>query len=274
MDKYTPIRSQNEIQEIASNGVLVCIDQKGRSVPQNVDITYPYIIITLTISGMAHCLYDMKDMRSFKNDLTIFLPGHIIRPLEHSEDYMQTWLLFDPAKYADSEKKFNPKEFEALYTQFLGKTPHGTAAMMVMAMEIYGRNQQEGERCIRLINYPSNVSSVLPRLKDKLCAKPGDSYGQRYLPAAVLKGATPANAYQPTSPYTVEMKASVNKHQELQFAGQGTVMYLYVMGKGWDTEQRSVEIIRQPDSQLHQVFNCPALYTGCKQIRGTWKGLK
>lgn len=166
------------------------------------------------------------------------------------------------------------KEFEALYTQFLGKTPHGTAAMMVMAMEIYGRNQQEGERCIRLINYPSNVSSVLPRLKDKFCAKPGDSYGQRYLPAAVLKGATPANAYQPTSPYTVEMKASVNKHQELQFAGQGTVMYLYVMGKGWDTEQRSVEIIRQPDSQLHQVFNCPALYTGCKQIRGTWKGLK
>ena len=28
------------------------------------------------------------------------------------------------------------EEFEALYTQFLGKTPHGTAAMMPMAMEI------------------------------------------------------------------------------------------------------------------------------------------
>jgi hypothetical protein len=26
------------------------------------------------------------------------------------------------------------EEFEALYTQFLGKTPHGTAAMMPMAM--------------------------------------------------------------------------------------------------------------------------------------------
>ena len=51
MDKYTPLRSQNEIQEIASNGVLICMDQQGRSVPPNVDITYPYIIITLTVSN-------------------------------------------------------------------------------------------------------------------------------------------------------------------------------------------------------------------------------
>ena len=28
------------------------------------------------------------------------------------------------------------EEFEAVYTQFLGKTPHGTAAMMPMAMEL------------------------------------------------------------------------------------------------------------------------------------------
>ena len=32
------------------------------------------------------------------------------------------------------------EEFEALYKEFLGKTPHGTAAMMPMAMEIYGRD--------------------------------------------------------------------------------------------------------------------------------------
>lgn len=166
------------------------------------------------------------------------------------------------------------KEFEALYKEFLGKTPHGTAALMVMAMEMYGRNPQEGERCLRLINYPTNVGSVLPRLKDKLQAKAGDTYGQRYLPAAVLKGATPQNGYAPTLPYTVEMKASANKHQELQISGDGTVVYLYVMGKGWDTEQRSVELIREPDSPLYKVFNCPALYTGCKRIRGTWGGLK
>ena len=51
-------------------------------------------------------------------------------------------------------------------------------------------------------------------------------------------------------------------------------MYLYVLGDGWDTHQRSVEIILQPGKQLHQVLNCPSLYTQCKTIRGDWPGLK
>ena len=148
------------------------------------------------------------------------------------------------------------EEFESLYTNFLGKTPHGTAAMMVMAMEIYGRDRKVGRQCIELINYPSNVNSVISILNDKYgssqYAPANDSYHQRYLPAAVLKGATPQNGYRPQEPYTIEMKASVNKHQELQIVGSGRVMYVYVMGKGWDTEQRSVEIIRQPNQPLYK----------------------
>ena len=150
------------------------------------------------------------------------------------------------------------EEFEALYTQFLGKTPHGTAAMMVMAMEIYGRDRAMGKECIKLINYPSNVNSVIPRLNDK--------YG--------TSAYAPENGYCPQEPYTIEMKASVNQHQELQITGPGRVMYIYMMGKGWDTEQRSVEIIRQPKQPLYKIFNCPALYTQCKTIHGTWQGLK
>lgn len=51
-------------------------------------------------------------------------------------------------------------------------------------------------------------------------------------------------------------------------------MYIYMMGKGWDTEQRSVEIIQVNDGELFKVFNSPALYTQCKNIKGTWEGLK
>lgn len=169
-------------------------------------------------------------------------------------------------------------EFEAVYTQFLGKTPHGTAAMMPMAMEIYGRDRQVGLQCLKLICYPSNVNSVTSILNTKYgpstYSPANDPYLQRYLPAAVLRGATPTNGYSPQEPYTVEMKASVNKHQDMQITGSGRVLYLYVMGKGWDTEQRQVEIIRPTGQELHQVFNCPSLYTQCKQIQGTWKGLK
>ena len=89
------------------------------------------------------------------------------------------------------------EEFEALYKQFLGKTPHGTAAMMPMAMEIYGRDREEGLRCIQLICWPSNVNSVVSQLKEKFgtsqYAPENDGYHQRYLPAAVLKGAKPQN---------------------------------------------------------------------------------
>ena len=171
----------------------------------------------------------------------------------------------------------NYAEFEQVYTEFLGKTPYGTAAMMPMAMAIYGRDRAEGEKCIRLINYPSNVNSVLSQLKEKFgtnqYAPANDSYHQRYLPAAMLEGATPTNAYTPSYPYTVNMKASVNTHKDMQLY-DGRVMYIYIMGKGWDTEQRSVEIVQTSDSELFKIFNCPALYTQCKNIKGTWEGLK
>ena len=146
-----------------------------------------------------------------------------------------------------------------------------------MAMAIYGRDRAEGEKCIRLINYPSNVNSVLSQLKEKFgtsqYAPENDSYHQPYLPAAVLEGATPENGYSPKSPYTVNMRASVNKHQDMQLY-DGRVMYIYMMGKGWDTEQRSVEIIQVNEGELFKVFNCPSLYTQCKKIKGTWGGLK
>ncbi|MBQ8266670.1 MAG: hypothetical protein IJY95_08745 [Bacteroides sp.] len=167
-------------------------------------------------------------------------------------------------------------EFEAVY-QVLGKTPHGTAAMMPMAIEMYGRNREVGEKCIRLLCYKSNVNTVLSLLIDKFGSQESlsndDGYHQRYLPAAVLEGATPQNGYNPTEPYTVNMIASVNKHQDMQLY-DGRVMYIYIMGKGWDTEQRSIEIVKTSTSELCQIFNCPALLTQCKRIQGTWNGLK
>ena len=170
------------------------------------------------------------------------------------------------------------EEFATVYERLLGKTPHGTAAMMPMAMALYGRDRDLGERCIRLICYENNVNPVVSQLKQKFNASPhapaNDPYIQRYLPAAVLKGATPENAYTPTKPYTVEMEASVNRHSDLTFSGKGRIIYLYILGGGWDTHKRQVEIILQPGKELHQVFNCPSLYTQCKNIDGEWQGLE
>ena len=186
----------------------------------------------------------------------------------------QTWTYGDHDAFGEVTFTNIPtdyNEFEALYSEFLGRTPHGAAAMIPMAMEMYARDREMGKKCIELLSYPSNVNSIISRLKDKFGSD--ESYGQRYLPAAVLEGATAANGYKPNRPYTVTMEASVNKHQELQIVGEGTVMYIYIIGGGWDTTQRQVELILEPGHEQYQVFNCPSLYTGCRQIRGTWGGL-
>ena len=55
----------------------------------------------------------------------------------------------------------------------------------------------------------------------------------------------------------------------------GTVNYVYILTSGgWDTAQRSVEILKRNNSELHTVFNCPSVYTQCQYIQGTWKGLQ
>ena len=168
-------------------------------------------------------------------------------------------------------------EFETVYRQFLGKTPYGTAAMMPMAMEMYGRDKEMGEKCVRLICTETTAAEVLRELKQKYVpskySEPNDPYVQRYLAAAVLEGATNTNAYTPNEPYTVNMTAGVNKHQEMQMY-DGTVMWLYIIGGGWDTTQRTVQIVKTSTNDLFQIFSCPALYTQCKNIKGTWPGLK
>ncbi len=169
-------------------------------------------------------------------------------------------------------------EFEAVYNNLLGKTPQGAAAMIPMAFEIYARNNNTGERCLNLLcNSSSTVAGIIRILKTKLepseYGPENDQYLQRYMPAALLKGAMNTNAYAPEEPYTVEMCASPNGVQDAPLTG-GTVYYTYILAKGWDTEQRSVEIFQPYGTTLYQVFNCPATYAQCKNIIGTWQGLK
>ncbi len=167
-------------------------------------------------------------------------------------------------------------EFEAVYNGLLGKSIQGTAAMIPMAIEIFARNNETGEKCFQLIcNSQTTVSSILRILKTKLKPSPyaaaNDSYLQRYMAAALLKGATATNAYTPVQPFTVEMVASVNKPQAVT---GGTDTFVYILAKGWDTQQRSVEVFQANGSDYFKVYNCPSTYTQCKNIVGEWQGLK
>ena len=171
-------------------------------------------------------------------------------------------------------------EFKAVYEGLLGKSIQGTAAMIPMAFEIYARNASTGEKCLQLCcNSSVTVSTILSELKRKIVlskySDENDSYIQRYIPAALLKGAAFNNAYTPDEPYTVEMCPHVTPPQEIRITGDGMDYFVYILAPGgWDTFQRGVEIYQNWDGGLYKVYNCPSTYTGCKTIRGTWAGLK
>lgn len=171
-------------------------------------------------------------------------------------------------------------EFQTVYNEFLGKKPQGIAAMSVMAMEIYARNPETGEKCFELLcNNNANVKGIVRTLKQKFVpseyAPDDDKYIQRYLPAALLEGASYSNAYKPNEPYTVNVKASSNPTQELKISTEGWVSYLYVDGTGgWDTVNRGLDVYAPIDGELLKCYNMPSLYAQCRNIRGTWEGLK
>ena len=174
-----------------------------------------------------------------------------------------------PANYA---------EFEAVYKGLLGKSIAGTAAMIPMAIELYARDAAVGERCLNLLcNSDATVSGIVRILKTKLVpsqyAPENDSYIQRYMAAALLKGAVNTNAYTPDRPYTVEMTMSPNGVKDAPLTG-GEVTYIYILAQGWDTFQRGVDIFQAYDDTYYKVFNCPSCYVQCKNIRGTWPGLE
>lgn len=170
-------------------------------------------------------------------------------------------------------------EFKAVYENLLGFTPQGAAAMVPMAMEIYGRDENTGKQCFDLLcNSSATVSEIIRELKRKFIpssqSPENDPYIQRYLPAAVLEGAANTNAYAPNEPYTVEMCANPNGIQDAPLTG-GTVYYTYILAPGgWDTFQRTVQVFQPYNSNIYQVFSCPATYVQCKNIQGTWQGLK
>lgn len=169
-------------------------------------------------------------------------------------------------------------EFEAVYKGLLGKSVAGAAAMIPMAIELYARDAEVGERCLDLLcNSDATVSNITRILDTKLVpsqyAPENDSYIQRYMAAALLKGAVNTNAYTPERPYTVEMTMSPNGVREAPLMG-GDVTYIYILAQGWDTFQRGVDVFLPYDTEYYKVANCSSCYVQCKNIRGTWPGLE
>jgi len=171
-------------------------------------------------------------------------------------------------------------EFEAVYNGLLGKSIAGTVGMIPMALEIYARNANTGQRCLTLLCKDSaTVDGIIRIFKSKIVPSSAsgveDNYIQRYLPAALLKGAVYDNQYRPVEPYTVEIGPSNNKPQEVKMAPYGTVYYTYIYSDGWESRNRGAEAFLPKEETHYKIQNCSSCYVQCRTIfKGPWEGLK
>lgn len=196
---------------------------------------------------------DEKDAN--KTDITVSFGGRI-DPFEWNPDAF-TSVRFDsfPTNIADW------KDIQSR----LGTEPQGAVALQVMAFELYRNNRADGEEALRLNNTQTNYNSTIERLREIMGND--KNYARPYIAWAMLDGATPENGYNVEPPYLISMKVDPNKkYQESQLL-HGTVIYLLIESKGWDTNWRGVEVVKPEGSKYYVVCNCPAMYTQCKEAK-------
>ena len=98
-------------------------------------------------------------------------------------------------------------EFKTL-RETIGREPQGAVALTVVGIAMYSEfGQETGEACLDLCNdYLGLTGYMRSRLKEWYVSGTNDP--RPYQAAAFMKGASPANGYNPTKPFTMTMTVS------------------------------------------------------------------
>lgn len=155
----------------------------------------------------------------------------------------------------------------------IGKTPHGAAALNIMALEMYRRNANIGMQCLEIIgtkNYVAPKGALMNKLKGGV-KKP-------YQYAAYLDGARYDNGYKPTKPYTIRVK--VDEGRQYGKSGNDIIyLNLYIVNNGSDKDAiikltRHDEENMDPKNEYFLVYMSDA-YSNVRDIKfdRTFEGL-
>lgn len=111
----TQTTSKNLLLKAAEQSGVVVVREMRRFTRLNEDYVFPHVVLTLILSGSARAKYDMRVITHRKNDLAIILPGHIMHPLDCTDDFTYAMLtissgLLDDLRYhtfSHDSAKFN-----------------------------------------------------------------------------------------------------------------------------------------------------------------------
>ena len=92
--------SEQLIKAVEQSGIVIVRKEHGLFA-SNQDYVFPHIILTLTLSGHARAMYDMRTITHRKNDLAFIMPGHIMHPIDCSDDFSYTVFFISPKMFDD-----------------------------------------------------------------------------------------------------------------------------------------------------------------------------
>jgi len=129
----------------------------------------------------------------------------------------------------------NAAELSAMPEAVLS-TPFRAAALTVAALCRYGESPQECIAMLNVLKGPQPLSMYEQQfLRDRLA-------GAKYLPFSFFAGATPANGYTPTQPYTITIMTDPYSYAEEGYAK------LLVQSAGAD-QARPIKLRRKGQTQ-------------------------
>ena len=121
----------------------------------------------------------------------------------------------------------------------IGGTMMGAVTLQIMAGELYMRDTKAGEECIKLNCLNVTATTFISHVKDRKVDRP-------YQFASFLKGATPANGYSPTKPYTIEYEVrstgSLISHSSIYEAD----VYCFFIHTGGRNAPQYITVLKTP----------------------------
>lgn len=132
-------------------------------------------------------------------------------------------------------------------------TPFDTAAMTVLALNVYPKDKETSLQMLEFLRGPRPMNGAEKQfIADRF-------RGKDYVPRSYLKGAVPGNDYQPTRPYTVSVSENIYSYGEAGYAKlfipsggadspRPVKLRLAKDGKWYLWEQALLTGIREPES--------------------------
>ena len=124
------------IQSVEQSGILIVREVHGLFA-SNEDFVFPHIILTLTLSGSARAMYDMRVITHRKNDLAFIMPGHIMHPMDCTDDFAYTVFFISPKMFDDLRFHTFSHDYEKFnYTPVCSLTDEQAAHLLAIVDQL------------------------------------------------------------------------------------------------------------------------------------------